>query len=39
MVILAHEMEVEGVVDMWPSDLGDWKEKGWKEKKEQGLAK
>lgn len=39
MVILAHETEVEGVVDMWPGDLGAWKEKGWKEKKEEGLAK
>jgi hypothetical protein len=39
MVILAHEMEIEGVVDFWPGDLSGWKEKGWKEEKEKGLAK
>lgn len=39
MVILAHEMEIEGVVDFWPGDLSAWKEKGLKEEKEKGLAK
>lgn len=39
MVILAHETEIEGVVDMWPTDLAGWKEKGWKGKKEEGLGK
>jgi hypothetical protein len=39
MVILAHEMEVDGVVDFWPSDLSAWKQKGWKEEKERGLNK
>jgi hypothetical protein len=39
MVILAHEMEIEGVADFWPGDLSGWKQKGWKEEKEKGLAK
>ena len=39
MVVLAHEMEVDGVVDFWPGDLSGWKEKGWKEEKEKGLKK
>ena len=34
LVILAHETEVEGVVDFYPSNLNSWKEKGWKEAKE-----
>jgi len=39
MVILAHEMQIEGVVDVYPGDLSGWKEKGWKEEKERDLAK
>jgi hypothetical protein len=39
MVILAHEMEIEGVVDFWPGDLSAWKKKRWKQEKEKGLAK
>jgi hypothetical protein len=39
MVILAHEMEIDEVVDFWPGDLSGWKEKGWKEEKEKGLKK
>jgi len=38
MVILAHEMQIEGAVDFWPGDLSKWREKGWKEEKEKGLA-
>jgi hypothetical protein len=37
MVLLAHEGEAEGVVDVYPGDLGEWKAKGWKEAKERGL--
>jgi hypothetical protein len=37
MVILAHEVEIEGVVDFYPGNLSGWKEKGWKEEKEKGL--
>lgn len=37
MVILAHEGEVEGVVQFWPGDLGGWKEMGWKGRKEAGV--
>jgi hypothetical protein len=38
MVLLAHEGEAEGVVDVYPGDLGVWKAKGWKEAKERGVT-
>ncbi|GFZ51913.1 hypothetical protein JCM24511_09683 [Saitozyma sp. JCM 24511] len=37
MVLLAHEGEAGGVVDVYPGDLGQWKAKGWKEAKERGV--
>ncbi|WRT63722.1 uncharacterized protein IL334_000645 [Kwoniella shivajii] len=35
MVVLAHEGQVNGIVDLFPGDLGLWKTKGWKETKEK----
>ncbi len=35
MVILAHEGEVEDVLDIYPGELRSWKEKGWKVAKER----
>ncbi|KAF4126617.1 Glyoxylase or a related metal-dependent hydrolase, beta-lactamase superfamily II [Geosmithia morbida] len=29
--IAAHDMTVEGVVDLFPQTMNDWKSKGWKE--------
>jgi hypothetical protein len=29
--ICAHDWSLKGVMDEFPKDLGDWKEKGWKE--------
>ncbi|WWC66674.1 uncharacterized protein I206_100578 [Kwoniella pini CBS 10737] len=37
MVILAHEGQVEGIVDLYPGDLSGWMSKGWKEAKERGV--
>lgn len=37
MVLLAHEGEAEGIVDVYPGDLGEWKAKGWKEAKERDV--
>lgn len=39
MVILAHEGQVDGVVDQYPGDLSQWKQKGWKAKKEEGVTR
>ncbi|WVQ93214.1 hypothetical protein IAU59_000278 [Kwoniella sp. CBS 9459] len=38
MVILAHEAQVDGVVDKYPGDLGEWQSKGWKEEKEKEVT-
>jgi hypothetical protein len=38
MVILAHEGEVEGVVDVYPGDVREWMEKGWKGAKEKEVG-
>ncbi|OCF35573.1 hypothetical protein I316_02627 [Kwoniella heveanensis BCC8398] len=38
MVILAHEAQVDGVVDKFPESLNDWRSKGWKEKKEKEVT-
>ncbi|WVF65549.1 hypothetical protein IAT40_000277 [Kwoniella sp. CBS 6097] len=38
MVILAHEAQVEGVVDMYPQNLNGWQSNGWKEQKEKEVT-
>jgi hypothetical protein len=30
--IFAHDSKVQGVVDMFPKRMNDWKERGWREK-------
>jgi hypothetical protein len=32
LVMLAHDNDVSGVVDLWPKTLNDWKTRGWKQK-------
>ncbi|WVR09064.1 hypothetical protein IAU60_006125 [Kwoniella sp. DSM 27419] len=39
MVVLAHEGQIDGVVDLYPGDLSHWKDKGWKEAKEREVTK
>ncbi|WVQ63902.1 uncharacterized protein L199_002058 [Kwoniella botswanensis] len=39
MVLLAHEKEAMGVVDYFPEDICEWKEKGWKEEKQKKVLK
>ncbi|WVQ62538.1 uncharacterized protein L199_000680 [Kwoniella botswanensis] len=39
MVILAHEGQVDGIVDKYPGDLSLWQARGWKAKKEEDVKR
>ncbi|KAG7094419.1 hypothetical protein E1B28_008019 [Marasmius oreades] len=31
-LVTAHDLTLEGIIDLYPATLNDWKEKGWKKK-------
>ncbi len=38
-VLLAHEEGVDEILPVYPERLNGWREKGWKEEKEQGFKR